>query len=1013
MNIKRQSNFLESKVLLGVTVSLVVLFMLTILRHQSTGLENRIPANKLEEMTAFQVQNEKALGFEAFLNTYAQEGYTILLISYDDIRGNLSQVNIKLRDLGSKQMNTLTFRDSYVAVIENGKVIKEKRSSDSLVSISHHNFQLKGMGYGKKRVAGMAAGIEYVEDFTDKRTSFTKNMKRGLYALVYKNNDDFIKETIAYHFDLYSEKDPVSKGLKKIFIPLQDKLTIEMEEKDFDRIKEKRKEALDLGLLLTYDDDWVPARINFQGKEYKAQVRLKGDWTDHLTHRNKWSYKVKLDNGTVFGTNKFSVQTAASRNFMGEWMFHQLLKKGDVVALRYSFLKAAVTIRGKDDAQPLYNNVGVMAFEEGFTKYLLENNKRKESVIIKINESLGWEDFKKGGRSFSNPTLPIIAFEMGKVLKDSTKYRQFIQAKNLLHSYFVSREATASMVFDYDKFAYWDAVGTYTAGTHGHELHNQRFYYNPTTSLLEPVGFDALGYYRTEQPFEVHYTFPEDQLYRNLVLTKLNELMKMSYGDIQRIFLQQNFMEASDILSSEYSEKPQELKDAMRKQIQKITGTYNYSHPMDIYLEEMDNDKIVLNFRNVTKLDIEILGVKYKKKDLVGLSERLFVREDSFKKDTLDIREGAYNVFFDRTTKKTDRSKFQDITIIYRTVGTDEIKTEKIIPYPYYDPTYVQQDIMRKKIDLSRFAFLSVDESKKTVHFVKADTPWVLAEPIRIAKGYTVVVPAGFMMDIQEGGFIISKSPVFFNGEKESPIKIFSSSGKGGGIVILQSPERSSIKNASFDRLRNPVYGNWSVTGAITFYESPVELKNVTFSNNFCEDALNIVRTHFSMENANFYNTRSDAFDGDFVTGDIVHSSFENLGNDGIDVSGSDITLNAVMVTGAGDKAISIGEKSKADVKRTKIMDSEIGVNTKDLSTTSIDGLEIENTRLAFTAFQKKEEYGAGRIVAHNVRTIEVDELYLIEEHSSMALNGKEILTKVRAVKDKMYGNDYGRKSER
>ena len=999
--------------MLGITGIIALILLLSTVKSREIGSEGSTPKNKLEDAGLFQIENVEPIDFSEFLDLFAQKDYTILLASFDDVSTNLRDARISLKSLGSTQIDSVKYRDSYAGVIKDGIFVKEKRSSDSLASVEHDNFLVSGLGFGKKRNKDASIGMVYVEDISNDKIVFTKKLKRGMHALVYKNNGEFIKEITSYHFDLYGEKNPVSKGLRKIFVPHQDKLTLEIAEEDFHKIKKKRKEALDLGILLAYDDDWVPAKINYQGKEYKAEIRLKGDWTDHLTHKNKWSYKVKLEDGTILGTNKFSVQTAAARNYMGEWMFHQLLKKGDVIGLRYSFLKVAVNVKGKGSSQPMYSNVGVMAFEEGFTKYLLENNRRKESVILKINESLGWEDFKKGGRNFSNPTLPISAFEMNKILKDSVKYAQFIQAKDMLHSYYLSKEVSPSSVFDYDKFAYWDAVGTYTAGTHGHALHNQRFYYNPTTSLLEPVGFDALGYYKVAEPFKVQYSFPEDQQYRNLVLFKLNALMKMTYADIENIFLQENYLEASDILSSEYPGKTEGLKDLMRKRHEKIASLYTLSHPLDIYLEEIDEDNIVLNFRNVTKLDIEVLGLKYKKKDLIRLSNSLYVTEDSFNKDTLTLREGAYNVFFDKTAKTTDRSKFQYITVSYRVVGTMDIKSEKIIPYPYHDKEYAQKDIMRKKMDFSHFPFLKVDESTKTVRFNKGSAAWKLDEPLRIDEGYKVMVQAGFEMDIDQGGFIVSKSPVFFNGIKEAPIKIFSSSGQGGGLVVLQNDVKSILNYTVFDGLKNPVYEKWFVTGAVTFYESPVQLDNVSFKNNLCEDALNIVRTQFSMDNTHFYNTKSDAFDGDFVSGTIANTSFEKLGNDGVDVSGSNISLVNVAVTGAGDKAISIGENSKANIKKLKITDSEIGINTKDLSTTIIEELNIQNTRLAFTAFQKKDEFGAGHIVANDVRTFGVNELYLIELNSSMTLNGKEVLTKVAAVKDRMYGNDYGLKSER
>ena len=1014
MQIKRQSNFLKGKILYGLFGFFIVFIALSLLSAISKNGKNDMAlVNKLEQVDSYQVHNMAAIDFEEFLDSYAQQGYTILFWSFDDITNNLGVARKLLEQLGSKEMESIAFRDSYVGVIEDGTFIQENRSGDSLVSTRHDNFLISGLGFAKKVKKNTTAGIDYIADFTEDKMVVTNAPKRGLHALVYKNNGEFIKETITYNFDLYAAENPVSPGLKKTFLPTKDKLTIAITKKEFNKIEKKRKEALNLGILLTYDEDWLPVKVDYQGKQYNAEIRLKGDWTDHLAHKNKWSYKVKLDEGIILGTNKFSVQTAAARNYMGEWMFHQLLKNGGVIALRYSFLNVAVIIEGEGQTQSLYNNVGVMAFEEGFTKYLLENNKRKEGIILKIDESLGWEDFKKGGRNFSNPTLPISAFEMNKILKDSAKYDQFIQAKDMLHSYYRSKKAAPSSIFDYDKFAYWDAVATYTAGTHGHALHNQRFYYNATTSLLEPVGFDALGYYFAEKPFEVQYSFPEDQAYRSLVLSKLNELMKISYEDIENLFLKENFMEASDILSYEYPEKSEELKNAMRKRREKIKSIYSLSHPLDIYLESINENKTVLNFRNVTKMDIQILGVNYKKKSLTSFSEPIYVKESSLKKDSLDIREGSYNAFFNKSAKTTDRSKFQYISVSYRIVGTNEIKTEKVIPYPYNDEAYTEKDVMRMPMKAADFPFMKVDKKAKTIHFSKAAEPWRLAVPLRIEKDYEVIVQAGFEMDIGEGGLIISKSPIYFNGKKESPIKIFSSSGKGGGIVVLQTPEKSSLNHTIFDGLKNPTYGKWGVTGAVTFYESPVELKNVSIQNNQCEDALNIVRTHFTLESTYFSNTKSDAFDGDFVTGSITQSFFENLGNDGIDVSGSNISINNVEIKGAGDKAISIGEDSNAVVEQVEIFDSEIGVNTKDLSTTTISGLEIKNTRLAFTAFQKKEEFGAGSIVANNVNTIGVDKLYLIEENSSMVLNGKEILIKTKAVKDKMYGNDYGRKSER
>lgn len=968
--------------------------------------------NRLEDIGLMQSEETEGLSFEGFLDKYAKKGFTILLASYDDMKINFKDSGKKLTALGSQYMDSIKFRDSYAGIIKDGVFVEEEFSRDSLVSLKHHNFVVNGYGFGKRRKENTKGGIYYVQDLTEEKVGFTKNRPdRGINALAFKNDGEFIRETTFYNFDFYTNENPISSGMLKVFPGPLEKLFIEIDDKDFEKIKKKRSNALELGLLLTSDEDWVPAKVRFNNREFKAEVRLKGDWTDHLKHKNKWSYKVKLKDGTIKGTNVFSVQTAAARNYMGEWMFHELLKKEDVIALNYDFLKVGIIAKGDTDVT--YNNMGVMAFEESFTKYLLERNERKESVILKINESLGWEDFKKGGRNFGDETLPITAFGLGKILKDSAKYQQFILAKELLHSYYRSNAIEPSKIFDYEKFAYWDAVATYTAGTHGHALHNQRFYYNPITSLLEPVGFDAQGYYYVDRPFKVQYSFEEDQGYRNLVLSKLYDLMKQDSVNRNEILQKEGYLAASKTLSAEYPEASIKLKELMEKRSGKIASVYNVSHPMDIYLEGIDQESVQLNFRNIAEMDIEILGLQYKKKPLAGLPNPIFVRANSSKIEALDIVEGGLNAFFSKNTKTINRSKFQNITISYRIVGAEKINKEKVIPYPYHDPEYVKRDVMRKSMDLAEIPFVRIDESAKKVKFLANGASWRLNKAIRIDKGYKVIVPKDFKLDIVEGGLIISKSPVFFEGHEDQPIEIFSSDGKGGGMIVLQSGEKSILRNTVFDGLSNPTYEKWAVTGAVTFYESEVELYNVILKNNFCEDALNVVRSRFRLDGVHFENTKSDAFDGDFVTGEVVNSTFKNLGNDAVDVSGSYITLKGLTISNAGDKAISIGEKSDAIVENTKIQDSEIGINTKDLSMTKATDVNIQNTRLAFTAFQKKDEFGAGKIIADNIKVENVDQLHLIEINSFMTLNGKEIDQKISGVKDKMYGNEFGRKSER
>jgi len=158
-------------------------------------------------------------------------------------------------------------------------------------------------------------------------------------------------------------------------------------------------------------------------------------------------------------------------------------------------------------------------------------------------------------------------------------------------------------------------------------------------------------------------------------------------------------------------------------------------------------------------------------------------------------------------------------------------------------------------------------------------------------------------------------------------------------------------------------------------------------------------------------NTQSDAFDGDFVDGTVKDSNFINLGNDAIDVSGSDITITNVTINKASDKGLSAGENSKMTINNVTIENSEIALAGKDLSLVEGKNLTIRNNKLAFTAFKKKPEFGPSHIKLTEVKLESVETIHLIENKSSLYFNGKEATT-IKNVKSKMYGVEFGKSSK-
>ena len=162
-----------------------------------------------------------------------------------------------------------------------------------------------------------------------------------------------------------------------------------------------------------------------------------------------------------------------------------------------------------------------------------------------------------------------------------------------------------------------------------------------------------------------------------------------------------------------------------------------------------------------------------------------------------------------------------------------------------------------------------------------------------------------------------------------------------------------------------------------------------------------------------FDNTTSDAFDADFTDGIIRSTTFLRSGNDAIDVSGSTVEVKDVSMIEVGDKGLSGGENSRLVVKDIYIERAGIAVASKDLTDLKIDGIQIENCEVGYTVFQKKSEFGPGVVEVTGMTMNGVDVPYLIEETSTMVVDGKVIKTNDKRVKELLYGVMYGKESVR
>jgi len=326
-----------------------------------------------------------------------------------------------------------------------------------------------------------------------------------------------------------------------------DFIQITLNEKNYNKLKKKRDKALSVGILETRDTDYVPATITFNGVDYKANIRLKGDWVDHL-RGDKWSFRVKLKGDeTILGMRKFSIHHPTTRGYVNEWLYHKATKDENLFGLRYNFLEGSIHIKGKNSSEFIDKNLGIYAIEETFDKRAIENNKRKESVILKFSEDYWWDEVKKatlvgadyglkgGSGGFMDwqqhliDKFPITLFSEEKMLSDSIMLSYFKLSKNLLEDV-RSSKASLDYAFDVEKLAMQNAILNLFGAIHGTYSINLRFYYNPITSKLEPISFDGNSGLKLKK-YE-HFIFvnqEKDSVYLKELAYAINKVSQPEY----------------------------------------------------------------------------------------------------------------------------------------------------------------------------------------------------------------------------------------------------------------------------------------------------------------------------------------------------------------------------------------------------------------------------------------------------------------------------------------------------
>ena len=757
----------------------------------------------------------------------------------------------------------------------------------------------------------------------------------------------------------------------------------------------------------------VPATIRYNNRAIKTKLRLKGDWTDHLEGK-KWSFRVHVrGKDQLFGMRRFSIQHPKVRGYQSEPIFMETLRHVGVLAPRYFFIK--VVINGE--------KLGIMALEEHFSKELLEANGRREGVIIRYDESLLWdarliapsERTEAIFNSYRNASID--SFRTSRA-KNSPVLSENLSVGVGLLSSFTRGDLSASQVFDIKLMGRFLAVLEFWGARHALWWHNLRFYLNPVTLKLEPIGFDS----------DLH-----DRAQPGTVIAQQEPIAAAILADAE-IFdaYHQTLKQLSqEVTDGSLIEKLQAIEDrhlhALRKEfyllepfpLEELKRRANFfasldaetlkekparfpSYPEIVNAFLIDDDgNTYLELSSMVPHEIEITNIQWRgNPDTGAVRDFQSVRKIDFPLtlaatpagDIPTVRRIACAAVEDRNLFTLEvTASIKDDTKPYNQVATEYFSPLRHHPIPGAEI----------ELQLAKHPFLYLGDDGNTLHVRQG--AWQVSDSIVIPADYRLHIGEGTTLTFSEGQGLFAMGAVTCKGTAARPILFRGKpavSGQTPGTwqgIFVQSGESPSIWSYVTVRDTRGIHRpGWTLTGGVTFYESTVHLDHCLFEHNQAEDALNLIHSRFRIVDTDFFSTLSDAYDSDFSVGEVQNGIYRDIGRagggDAIDISGSRVSVSGTRFVNVSDKALSVGEGSTMTAKDILVEHSGTGAASKDGSFLELSNVRIEDVSVAgLMTYVKKPEYGPARISATGIEYSGTAPFARAEMGSEIVVDGEDI----------------------
>ncbi len=729
-------------------------------------------------------------------------------------------------------------------------------------------------------------------------------------------------------------------------------LQIEVKEEELARLQQVVDDARRRGVIIPEGNEYVPARIEGPDGSSKARIRIKGKLTDHVKG-SKWSFRViARKDGGFLGMKRFSLQHPGTRNYLYDWFYHRLMQGEGVIALRYGFIR--LKFNGED--------LGIYAYEEHFGPELLENNARMEGPIFRFDPGLFWEHRLNEMRKLrvnapysEYQAAAVDAFGSSDMLEDSVALAHYAEAVSLIDA-FRRGDLRASQVFDADLIARRHAVLDLIGGHHSMDFSDVKFYYDPITRKVEPVAYESFSAFpiRTlagsnkftgemKEEHDLHEAYFNDPgLFRSYI-RHLERVSRQDYLDSAFNVLAPALDTATATIHQEFpwKEMDRSIYYNNQKVIRRLLDVPKGFHA---YLGERSGDTLSIMAVPIDALPMEV-------HELVIGSETIGPIGNAILPCRMPGKMGTPVELRFLATDAPD-SAASTMLIRYSVLGSSVQKELDVFPYQLIAPEQVPMIADGTIEELQQFPFIRVDKGSGRIDVLSG--AWALERDVIVPSGFTVYAAQPLSIDLKNGSRFISRSTVKWRGDPDRPIRIISSDGSGGSMLLI------GAEGTELQQLEIEIDG-MSKDPVLIFQRGSARLANVKISGDKQRDLVLSVDAKVSMQQSTLAGGRDQI---------VVHYSdvsFRYLtsygaADDVMDLNGGMADLRNITIQDAGGYAMKLDRRAEVSVQTMRSFNVAKGVQVDDGSILTWKDGSIDTEGAAFKVGKRSVRYGASSV---------------------------------------------------